>query len=96
MTWFHESLITNYIISLRHIFLSIAINKQDVSHNKVISVWFFNCRKNVPYKIVRASNGDAWIEAHGKLYSPSQVGAFILIKMKETAGKTVFYNITII
>uniref|UniRef100_A0A4W4HMR1 Stress-70 protein, mitochondrial n=1 Tax=Electrophorus electricus TaxID=8005 RepID=A0A4W4HMR1_ELEEL len=43
--------------------------------------------KNVPYKIVRASNGDAWIEAHGKLYSPSQAGAFILMKMKETAGK---------
>ncbi|KAK9963527.1 hypothetical protein ABG768_006703 [Culter alburnus] len=41
--------------------------------------------KNVPYKIVRASNGDAWLEAHGKLYSPSQAGAFILIKMKETA-----------
>ncbi|XP_062857049.1 stress-70 protein, mitochondrial-like [Trichomycterus rosablanca] len=41
--------------------------------------------KNVPYKIVRASNGDAWIEAHGKLYSPSQIGAFILMKMKETS-----------
>uniref|UniRef100_A0A671M7K2 Stress-70 protein, mitochondrial n=1 Tax=Sinocyclocheilus anshuiensis TaxID=1608454 RepID=A0A671M7K2_9TELE len=40
--------------------------------------------KNVPYKIVRASNGDAWLEAHGKLYSPSQAGAFILMKMKET------------
>lgn len=53
-------------------------------------VWFFICRKNVPYKIVRASNGDAWIEAHGKLYSPSQIGAFILMKMKETAGKSPF------
>lgn len=41
--------------------------------------------KNVPYKIVRASNGDAWIEGHGKLYSPSQIGAFVLTKMKETA-----------
>uniref|UniRef100_A0A8C7QDX4 Stress-70 protein, mitochondrial n=1 Tax=Oncorhynchus mykiss TaxID=8022 RepID=A0A8C7QDX4_ONCMY len=40
--------------------------------------------KNVPYKIVRASNGDAWVEAHGKLYSPSQAGAFVLMKMKET------------
>lgn len=37
------------------------------------------------YKIVRASNGDAWIEAQGKLYSPSQIGAFVLTKMKETA-----------
>lgn len=37
------------------------------------------------YKIVRASNGDAWVEAQGKLYSPSQIGAFVLTKMKETA-----------
>lgn len=43
------------------------------------------CRKTVSYKIVRASNGDAWVEAHGKMYSPSQVGAFVLTKMKETA-----------
>lgn len=39
----------------------------------------------LPYKIVRASNGDAWIEAQGKQYSPSQIGACILTKMKETA-----------
>jgi molecular chaperone DnaK len=39
----------------------------------------------VPYKIVRASNGDAWVEAQGKQYSPSQISAFILQKMKETA-----------
>uniref|UniRef100_A0A1I7V1Z7 Heat shock 70 kDa protein 9 n=1 Tax=Caenorhabditis tropicalis TaxID=1561998 RepID=A0A1I7V1Z7_9PELO len=41
--------------------------------------------KVVPYKIVKASNGDAWVEAQGKVYSPSQVGAFVLMKMKETA-----------
>ncbi|CDP02681.1 unnamed protein product [Coffea canephora] len=41
--------------------------------------------KMVPYKIVRAPNGDAWVEANGQTYSPSQVGAFILTKMKETA-----------
>lgn len=41
--------------------------------------------KNSSFKIVKASNGDAWVEAHGKLYSPSQVGAFVLMKMKETA-----------
>lgn len=41
--------------------------------------------KNVSFKIVRASNGDAWVEAQGKAYSPSQIGAFVLIKMKETA-----------
>ena len=34
---------------------------------------------------MKASNGDAWIEADGKMYSPSQVGAYVLIKMKETA-----------
>jgi len=44
------------------------------------------CRNNVPYKLVKASNGDVWFEASGKLYSPSQIGAFTLMKMKETAG----------
>src|SRR5437879_3434918 len=39
----------------------------------------------VPYKIVRGDNGDAWVEAKGKKYSPSQISAFILTKMKETA-----------
>src|SRR3954463_14125319 len=39
----------------------------------------------VPYKIAKGDNGDAWIEAHGKKYSPSQISAFILQKMKETA-----------
>ena len=42
-------------------------------------------KKLVPYKITRASNGDAWVEAEGKTYSPSQISAFILQKMKETA-----------
>jgi molecular chaperone DnaK len=42
-------------------------------------------KKLVPYKISRASNGDAWVEAEGKSYSPSQISAFILQKMKETA-----------
>jgi molecular chaperone DnaK len=39
----------------------------------------------VPYTIVAADNGDAWVEAHGEKYSPSQISAFILQKMKETA-----------
>ena len=39
----------------------------------------------VPYKIVKASNGDAWVTADGKQYSPSQISAFTLQKMKETA-----------
>ncbi|MGU3494739.1 molecular chaperone DnaK [Xanthobacteraceae bacterium A53D] len=42
-------------------------------------------KKLVPYNIVRADNGDAWLEADSKKYSPSQVSAFILQKMKETA-----------
>jgi chaperone protein DnaK len=41
--------------------------------------------QNVPYKIVKAGNGDAYVEAKGQQYSPSQAGAFILGKMKETA-----------
>jgi len=41
--------------------------------------------KQLPYKVVRASNGDAWIQARGQQYSPSQIGAFVLMKMKETA-----------
>ncbi len=47
----------------------------------------------VPYKIIKASNGDAWVTADGKQYSPSQISAFTLQKMKETAeahlGQTV-------
>ncbi|KAL9251150.1 Heat shock 70 kDa protein, mitochondrial-like protein [Drosera capensis] len=49
--------------------------------------------KMVPYQIIKAPNGDAWVEANGQQYSPSQIGAFVLTKMKETAeaylGKTV-------
>eukprot|EP01018_Ginkgo_biloba_P022124 Gb_36068 [translate_table: standard] len=41
--------------------------------------------KMVPYKIVKATNGDAWVEVNGQQYSPSQIGAFVLTKMKETA-----------
>ena len=39
----------------------------------------------VPYKIAKGGNGDAWVEADGKQYSPSQISAFTLMKMKETA-----------
>jgi molecular chaperone DnaK len=42
-------------------------------------------KKLVPYKIVNADNGDAWVESQGKQYSPSQISAMILQKMKETA-----------
>src|SRR5712691_4219224 len=47
----------------------------------------------VPHKIVKGDNGDAWVETRGKKYAPSQISAFILQKMKETAeaylGETV-------
>src|SRR5258705_2648268 len=42
-------------------------------------------KEMVPYKIVAGPNGDAWVEVKGKKYSPSQISAFILTKMKETA-----------
>ncbi|MHB1203218.1 MAG: molecular chaperone DnaK [Acidithiobacillus sp.] len=49
--------------------------------------------KHVPYSIVKADNGDAWVEVRGKRYSPQQVSAYILQKMKKTAedylGETV-------
>jgi molecular chaperone DnaK len=41
----------------------------------------------VPYPIVRADNGDAWVEARGKRYAPSQISAYVLQKMKETAER---------
>ncbi|PIK33755.1 mortalin [Apostichopus japonicus] len=41
--------------------------------------------KSVAFDIIKANNGDAWLKAQEKTYSPSQIGAFILIKMKETA-----------
>ncbi|KAJ9119835.1 Hsp70 ATPase ssc1 [Naganishia onofrii] len=40
----------------------------------------------VPYKIVAHKNGDAWVQAQGKDYSPAQIGAFVVDKMKETAA----------
>ncbi len=45
-------------------------------------------KKLVPYKIVDGGNGDAWIEVKGKKYSPSQISAYILQKMKETAERS--------
>ena len=48
----------------------------------------------VPYKIVKADNGDAWVEAHSENYSPSQISAFILQKMKETAEKYLGEDVT--
>ena len=50
-------------------------------------------KSNLPYKIVRGPNGDAWVEATGKQYSPSQIGAFVLTKMKETADAYLGRNV---
>jgi molecular chaperone DnaK len=51
-------------------------------------------KKLVPYKIIKGPNGDAWVEAQGKQYSPAQVSAYILQKMKETAEAKLGETIT--
>ena len=43
--------------------------------------------KGVHFKIIKSDNGEAWLEGKGKKYSPSQISAFVLQKMKETAEK---------
>jgi molecular chaperone DnaK len=48
----------------------------------------------VPYKIIEGKNGDAWVEARGEKYSPSQISAYVLQKMKETAEKYLGETIT--
>jgi len=47
-----------------------------------------------PFKIVKADNGDAWVESNGEKYSPSQISAFVLQKMKETAEKYLGQEVT--
>ena len=47
-----------------------------------------------PFKIVKAENGDAWVEANNEKYSPSQISAFVLQKMKETAEKYLGQEVT--
>jgi hypothetical protein len=72
------------------------------SENTIFSIKRFMGRKHdevtdevkkVPYKVVRASNGDAWVEVRGKQYSPPEISALILRKLKEAAeaylGETV-------
>jgi molecular chaperone DnaK len=44
-------------------------------------------KKLVPYKIIKADNGDAWVEARAQKYAPSQISAYVLVKMKETAER---------
>jgi molecular chaperone DnaK len=44
-------------------------------------------KKLVPYNIIKADNGDAWVESRGNKYAPSQISAYILTKMKETAER---------
>ncbi len=51
-------------------------------------------KKLVPYTIVKGPNGDAWVEANGKAYSPQEVSAFILQKMKETAEAKIGDTVT--
>ncbi len=51
-------------------------------------------KKLVPYNIIKHSNGDAWVDVKGKKYSPSQISAFILQKMKETAESFLSETVT--
>jgi len=51
-------------------------------------------KKMVPFKIVEGKNGDAWVEARGEKHSPSQISAYILQKMKETAEKYLGETVT--
>jgi molecular chaperone DnaK len=51
-------------------------------------------KKLVPYKIVKADNGDAWVEARGKKNAPSQISAYVLQKMKETAERHLGETVT--
>ncbi len=51
-------------------------------------------KKLVPYNIIDGGNGDAWVEARGERYSPSQISAFILQKMKETAESYLGEDVT--
>ena len=50
--------------------------------------------ESAPFKIINSEKGDAWIEARGQKYSPSQISAFILQKMKETAEKYLGQEVT--
>ncbi|MBT0957645.1 molecular chaperone DnaK [Alphaproteobacteria bacterium KMM 3653] len=51
-------------------------------------------KKNLPYNVINGGNGDAWVEARGEKYSPSQISAFILQKMKETAESYLGEDVT--
>ena len=51
-------------------------------------------KKNLPFAVVDGGNGDAWVEARGEKYSPSQISAFILQKMKETAESYLGEDVT--
>jgi len=50
--------------------------------------------QSLPYKVIKSKNGDAWIKAKDKEYSPSQIGAFVLQKMKQTAEKYLGSEVT--
>ncbi|WP_395689445.1 molecular chaperone DnaK [Aestuariivirga sp.] len=51
-------------------------------------------KKLVPYSIIKADNGDAWVESRGKKFSPSQISAYTLTKMKETAERYLGETVT--
>lgn len=59
--------------------------QQQQPHSHFRSLLVYSVFLQMPYKIVKADNGDAWVEANGRKVSPSEVGAAVLTKMKETA-----------
>ena len=69
--------VTNPLATLHAIKRLIGRRYEDAQVQKMIS--------QVPFKIVKASNGDAWVEVNGKTYAPSQIGAYVLQNIKETA-----------
>src|SRR5437763_14210525 len=71
--------------------------------NTIFSIKRFMGRKHdevsseasrVPYKVVRADNGDAWVEARGKTYAPTEISAMVLQKLKQAADDYVGEKIT--
>jgi molecular chaperone DnaK len=74
---------TNTVFAVKRL-IGRAFNDKDLSKEK----------KNMPFEIVDGGNGDAWVKAQGENYSPAQISAFILQKMKETVESYLGEDVT--
>ena len=74
---------TNTVFAVKRL-IGRAFNDKDLSKEK----------KNMPFEIVNGGNGDAWVKAQGENYSPAQISAFILQKMKETVESYLGEDVT--